>query len=79
MKDGIASLCLFYEIDRIPYFDIRYSKFDIRYLSATGGFALGYSKVLQTIQQITDLHLLGTIFLALITGQAIPDHFGAPG
>jgi hypothetical protein len=25
--------------DRIPYFDIRYSLFDIRYLSASGGFA----------------------------------------
>jgi len=24
---------------RIPYFDIRYSLFDIRYLSASGGFA----------------------------------------
>jgi len=31
-KDGIATLCLFYKIDRIPYFDIRYSEFDIRYL-----------------------------------------------
>jgi hypothetical protein len=25
--------------DRIPYFNIRYSLFDIRYLSAFGGFA----------------------------------------
>jgi hypothetical protein len=25
--------------DSIPYFDIRYSLFDIRYLSASGGFA----------------------------------------
>jgi hypothetical protein len=30
--------------DRIPYFDIRYSLFDIRYLSASGGFA--FSKFL---------------------------------
>ena len=34
----IASLC-FFKIDRIPYFDIHYSLFDIRYLSASGGFA----------------------------------------
>jgi hypothetical protein len=30
----------FYKTDRIPSFDIRYSLFDIRYLSASGGFAL---------------------------------------
>jgi hypothetical protein len=29
----------FYKIDRIHSFDIRYSLFDIRYLSASGGFA----------------------------------------
>jgi len=30
-KGGFASLSHFYKIDRIPYFDIRYSLFDIRY------------------------------------------------
>ncbi len=30
-KVGIATLYLFYKIDRIHYFDIRYSGFDIRY------------------------------------------------
>ncbi len=30
-KGGIAALGLFYKIDRIPSFDIRYSVFDIRY------------------------------------------------
>jgi hypothetical protein len=30
-KGGIAALGLFYKIDRIPSFDIRYSAFDIRY------------------------------------------------
>ncbi|CAB1078977.1 hypothetical protein D1AOALGA4SA_6695 [Olavius algarvensis Delta 1 endosymbiont] len=37
-KGGIASLSLF-KIDRIHSFDIRYSLFEIRYLSASGGFA----------------------------------------
>jgi hypothetical protein len=47
MKDGIASLSHFFiEIDRIHSFDIRYSEFDIRYLSASGGFALGYCDIL---------------------------------
>jgi len=33
-KDGIASLFLFFvKIDRIPYFEIRYSLFDIRFFS----------------------------------------------
>ncbi|CAB1077426.1 hypothetical protein D1AOALGA4SA_5215 [Olavius algarvensis Delta 1 endosymbiont] len=31
MKCGIASLSLLNKIDRIHYFDIRYSLFDIRY------------------------------------------------
>jgi len=31
MKGGIALLCHFNKIDRIPSFDIRYSLFDIRY------------------------------------------------
>jgi len=30
-KGGIAALGLFYKIDRIPSFDIRYSVFDIRF------------------------------------------------
>jgi len=38
-KDGFALLSLLYKIDRIPSFDIRHSLFDIRYLSAFGGFA----------------------------------------
>jgi hypothetical protein len=37
-KDGIASLVLFYKIDRIPYFDIRYSEFDIFFLKTLQGW-----------------------------------------
>jgi hypothetical protein len=46
MKCGIAALSLFlkHNNDRIPYFDIHYSLVDIRYLSASGGFA--FSKFL---------------------------------
>ena len=47
-KGGIAALCLFYKIDRIPSFDIRYSsvlrfafpavlRFAVLYLSLSGG------------------------------------------
>jgi hypothetical protein len=35
-KGGIATLGLFYKIDRIPSFDIRYSVFDIRFFLFLG-------------------------------------------
>jgi hypothetical protein len=38
----------YYKTDRMPYFDIRYSLFDIRYLSAFGGFAFKVSLFDQT-------------------------------
>jgi hypothetical protein len=49
-KGGIASLSHFYKIDRIHYFDIRHLSagggFIIRYLqSASGGFDIRFLKV----------------------------------
>jgi hypothetical protein len=35
--------------DRIPYFDIRYSLFDIRYLSVSGGFAFPAIRLPKTL------------------------------
>jgi len=47
-NDEVWNLCARYFFknnnDRIPYLDIHYSLFDIRYLSASGGFA--FSKFL---------------------------------
>ena len=56
-KDGFASLSLFYKIDRMPAFYIRYSLFDIRYLSAFGGLA--FIKVSFPIRLVT--RLIGSI------------------
>jgi hypothetical protein len=35
----VSLRAFFFKMDRIPPFDIRHSLFDIRYLSAFGGFA----------------------------------------
>jgi hypothetical protein len=54
-KDGIASLVLFYKIDRIPYFDpppAEYSEFDIQYFLFKN-FA-GLESYFQSINHLTN-------------------------
>jgi hypothetical protein len=39
-KDGFASLSLFFKMDRIHYFDIRHSLFDIRFFRVSSSIKL---------------------------------------